>query len=84
MSGLEILEATLRGALPRAPIDRLMGIRLLEAEAGRVVFAMPASGWLNQEYGAIVGGAIALLRMSASSAAVQTTAERDTGFAPST
>ena len=81
MSGLEILQATLHGELPRAPIDRLMGIRLLEAKAGRVVFAMPASGWLSQEYGAVFGGAVALLGMSASSAAVQTTAERGTGFA---
>ena len=62
---LEILQATLRGELPRAPIDRLLGIRLLEAEAGRVGFAMPASGWLSQEYGAVFGGAIALLGMSA-------------------
>jgi hypothetical protein len=45
MFGLEILQATLRGELPRGPpIDRLMGIHLLEAETGRVVFAMPASG----------------------------------------
>jgi uncharacterized protein (TIGR00369 family) len=81
MSGLEILRATLRGDLPRAPIDRLMGIRLLEVEDGRVVFAMRASGWLCQEFGAIFGGAIALLGMSAASAAVQTTAERGTAFA---
>ena len=81
ISGLEILQATLHGELPRAPIDRLMGIRLLEAKPGRVVFAMPASGWLSQEYGAVFGGAIALLGMSASSAAIQTTAERGTGFA---
>jgi uncharacterized protein (TIGR00369 family) len=81
MSGLEILQATLRGALPRAPIDRLTGIRLLDAEHGRAAFAMAASGWLSQEFGAIFGGAIALLGMSAASAAVQTTAERGTAFA---
>ncbi len=81
MSGLEILTATARGYLPRAPIDRLTGIRLEDAEDGRVSFAMPASGWLCQEFGAIFGGAIALLGMSASSAAVQTTASRGTSFA---
>jgi uncharacterized protein (TIGR00369 family) len=58
-----------------------MGIRLLETEDGRVVFAMRASGWLSQEFGAIFGGAIALPAMSASSTAVQTTAERGTAFA---
>jgi acyl-CoA thioesterase len=81
MSGLEALRATLRGDIPSPPIDRLTGIRLEEAEDGRVVFAMPASGWLAQEFGAIFGGAIALLGMSAASAAVQTTAEPGTGFA---
>lgn len=81
MSGLEVLQATLRGELPSPPIDRLTGIRLLEADGGRVVFAMPASGWLAQEFGAVFGGAIALLGMSAASAAVQATAEPGTGFA---
>jgi len=58
-----------------------MGIRLLEVGTGRVVFAMPASGWLSQEYGGVFGRTIALLGMSASSAAVQTTVERGTDFA---
>ncbi len=80
-SGLEVLRARLRGDLPSPPIDRLTGIRLLEAEDGRVVFAMPASGWLAQEFGAVFGGAIALLGMSAASAAVQATAEAGTSFA---
>ena len=46
-----------------------------------MVFGMPASGWLAQEFGAIFGGAIALLGMSAASAAVQATADAGTGFA---
>jgi acyl-coenzyme A thioesterase PaaI-like protein len=66
---------------PRPPIDRLTGTRLVEAEDGRVVFAMPASGWLAQEFGAVFGGAIALLGVSAASAAVQATAEAGTAFA---
>jgi acyl-CoA thioesterase len=48
---------------------------------GWVVFAMPASGWLSQQYGAVFEGGIALLGMSASSAVVQTTAERGTDVA---
>lgn len=80
MSGLEALRATLRGDLPRPPIDRLTGTRLIEVEYGRVILAMPASGWLAQEFGAVFGGAIALLGMSAASAAVQATAEAGTAF----
>jgi acyl-coenzyme A thioesterase PaaI-like protein len=37
------------------PIDRLLGIHLLEVETGRAVFAMPAGGWLSQEYGTAFG-----------------------------
>ena len=40
-----------------------------------------ASGWLAQEFGAVFGGAIALLGMSAASGAVQAVAEPDTAFA---
>jgi uncharacterized protein (TIGR00369 family) len=81
MSGLELLSARLHGQRPPPPIDRLTGTCLLEASDGRVVFAMPASGWLCQEFGAIFGGAIALLGLSAASAAVQTTADAGTAFA---
>jgi hypothetical protein len=41
-SGLEILQATLSGEL--APIDRLTGIRLIDADHGRAVFALPGPG----------------------------------------
>ncbi|NHC16133.1 PaaI family thioesterase [Motilibacter deserti] len=81
MSGLEILGALARGDLPRSPIDRLLGISLREAQWGGAAFAMPASRWLAQELGTVFAGAIALLGMSAASAAVQTTAERGARFA---
>jgi len=81
MSGLEVLRAVARGERPPPPVDRLMGIRLREAEEGRVVFATTAHGWLCQEFGAVFGGAIAMLGMSASSAAVQSTAPRGASFA---
>ena len=47
--GLQLLLAELRGELPHPPIDQLTGIRLAEAEEGRVVFTMPASPWLRNE-----------------------------------
>ena len=39
--GVELLRAQLRGELPRPPIDHLTGLRLVDAEPGRVVFALP-------------------------------------------
>jgi uncharacterized protein (TIGR00369 family) len=80
LSGLEILAAQLEGKIPAAPIDRYAGIRLIEAEDGRVVFSLPAHSGLLQELGTVFGGVIALLAKSASGAAVQTIALAGTGF----
>lgn len=40
MSGLEYLQAIVAGQLPPPPIAVLMGIRLIEIEEGRAVFAV--------------------------------------------
>jgi uncharacterized protein (TIGR00369 family) len=78
--GVELLRAQLRGELPRPPIDQLTGLRLVEAEPGRVVFALPASPWLRNEWGTVYGGMLTLLAKSAAAAAVQATASRGTAF----
>ena len=70
LSGLEILAAQLSGEIPAAPIDRYSGIRLMEAEDGRVVFSLPVHSGLLQELGTVFGGVIALLAKSASGAAI--------------
>jgi uncharacterized protein (TIGR00369 family) len=80
LSGLEILAAQINGEIPAAPIDRYAGIRLIEAEDGRVVFSLPVHPGLLQELGTVFGGVIALLANSASGAAVQTIAPAATGF----
>ena len=80
VGGLEILQAQLAGERPRPPIDRLTGIRLIDASDGSVVFSMPAHGWLVQEIGTVFGGMIALLAKSATAGAVQAAASPGTGF----
>ena len=70
----------LRGEVPRPPVDQLTGIRLTEAERGRVVFRLPASPWLRNEYGNVYGGVLTLLAKSAAAAAVQTIAAEGVGF----
>ena len=80
LSGLEILTAQLKGEIPAAPVDRYAGIRLVEADDGRAVFALPAHPGLQQELGTVFGGVIALLAQSATGAAVQTIAPAGTGF----
>lgn len=79
--GVELLRAQLRGELPLPPIDWLTGIRPVSADEGRVVFALPAHGWLSNEWGTVYGGMTALLAKSATAAAVQTTAAAGTGYA---
>lgn len=69
--GLAALEATAVGARSRPPIDRLVGIRLLETARGEVSFGMKASPWLTNEFGAVSGGMLALLAKSATAAAGQ-------------
>jgi uncharacterized protein (TIGR00369 family) len=78
--GLELLQKQIAGELPRSPIDNLTGIRLVEAEDGRVSFTMPATGWCSNELGTVFGGMAALLASSAGSAAVQSTAPLGTRF----
>jgi uncharacterized protein (TIGR00369 family) len=80
LCGLDILVAQLKGDIPAAPVDRYAGIRLIDAEDGRVVFSLPVHPGLLQELGTVFGGVIALLAKSASGAAVQTIAPAGTGF----
>jgi uncharacterized protein (TIGR00369 family) len=80
LSGLEILAAQIKGDITAAPIDRYAGIRLIEAEDGRVMFSLPVHPGLLQELGTVFGGVIALLAQSASGAAVQAIAPVGTGF----
>lgn len=80
LSGLELLRGQLAGELARPPVDLLTGIRLVEAEEGRTVFALPTHGWCANEMGTVFGGMIALLAGSAGSAAVQSVAPAGTSF----
>lgn len=80
LSGLDLLRGVADGVLPRPPIDRLFGVRLVSAEPREVVFEMPAHGWLANEFGTVYGGALAFFATSAASAAVQTLAKARTGF----
>lgn len=71
-SGLELLQAMLRGELPYPPIARTLSFLLLEAEAGRALFqGTPGPDHLNP-MGTIHGGWYATLLDSALGCAVQT------------
>ena len=71
-SGLELLQAMLRGELPYPPIARTLDFQLLEVGEGRAVFqGAPGPGHLNP-MGGIHGGWYATLLDSALGCAVHT------------
>jgi len=71
-SGLEILQAMLRGELPTAPIAKTLDFQLLEVEDGRAVFqGTPGPAHLNP-LGTVHGGWYATLLDSALGCSVHT------------
>ncbi|MEJ7928736.1 PaaI family thioesterase [Ramlibacter sp. AN1015] len=71
-TGLETMQAMLRGELPYAPIARTLDFILLEVDAGRALFqGTPGPGHLNP-MGTVHGGWYATLLDSALGCAVQT------------
>ena len=71
-SGLEIMQAMMRGELPAAPIAKTLDFMLIEAEPGRALFqGRPSPAHLNP-LGTIHGGWYATLLDSALGCAVHT------------
>lgn len=71
-SGLELMQAMLRGELPAPPICRTLDFLLVEADEGRAVFqGTPGAGHFNP-MGGIHGGWYATLLDSALGCAVHT------------
>jgi uncharacterized protein (TIGR00369 family) len=60
-SGLELLQAVLDGTVELAPICDLLGMRLVEAQKGRTVFALDPSEWMYNPIGSVHGGIAATI-----------------------
>jgi len=79
-SGLELMQAMLRGELPSPPIARTLNFQLMEAEAGRAVFqGTPGPEHLNP-MGTVHGGWYATLLDSALGCAVHTMMPAGRGY----
>jgi len=61
LPGVERLRTFLDGRSPLPPVARLTGRRLVEAEEGRVVYALPVSRWLVGPKGTLHPGVLAFL-----------------------
>jgi len=80
MSGLEIMQAMLRGELPYPPIAKTLDFMLLEVDEGRAVFqGTPGPAHLNP-MGTVHGGWYATLLDSALGCAVHTMMPAGRGY----
>lgn len=73
MSGRDLLDALLRGAIPPPPYVRLLDMRLTAVSDGSATFEMPAKSDLYNPNNVVHGGAISSLADSAMGIAVYST-----------
>ena len=79
-SGLELMQAMLRGELPTPPIARTLNFVLLEVDAGRALFQGTPGPELLNPMGGIHGGWYATLLDSALGCSVHTMLPAGRGF----
>lgn len=79
-TGLEFVQAVLAGELPGTAFASVVGMRLVEADEGRVRYAMTCSPHLANAMGGLHGGAIATLCDAAAGFAVISALGRDEWF----
>ncbi len=72
----EMFDRWQRDELPAPPLANFLGLRPVEHAPGTMTWAMPASEWLNNAFGVIYGGALALLADSAIAGAIWMTMDR--------
>jgi len=80
LRGLEYIRAIIERTLPPPPVAELLGFEIVEAEVGRVVFAMDPQEWMYNPIGMVHGGIAATLLDSCMGCAVHTTLDRGVGY----
>lgn len=71
--GLALLKAMIAGTLPQSPLGETMGVHLIEAEIGRVMFAGQPNPQYRNSFGSMHGGFVATLLDSALGGAISST-----------
>jgi uncharacterized protein (TIGR00369 family) len=80
LSGIEYMRAIADGALPPPPIAQLLDFTILEADRGRVIFAMEPAEWMYNPIGMVHGGIAATILDSCMGCAVHTSLEPGVGY----
>jgi uncharacterized protein (TIGR00369 family) len=80
LSGIDYLQAMIDGALPPPPIAGLVGMQLVRAEPGTVVFTCEPDESAYNPIGAVHGGLVCTLLDSVAGCAVQSTLPQGRGY----
>jgi uncharacterized protein (TIGR00369 family) len=80
MPGLAMLKAIGDGTLPRPPIMDTLGMDSVDAEQGRVVFALTPAPWHYNPLGTVHGGVLATLLDTATGCAVHSALPAGVGY----
>jgi uncharacterized protein (TIGR00369 family) len=78
--GLDFLRAVIAGELPPAPLARSLGMRMAEADPGRVVFELEPAEQHYNPIGSVHGGVYATLLDSAAGCAVHSMLPAGVGY----
>jgi uncharacterized protein (TIGR00369 family) len=80
MTGLDYFRAMVEGRIPAPPMVALLGLRIVEADHGRVVFAGTVTEKFYNGWGVAHGGFAATLLDSALTCSINTTSPRERTF----
>jgi uncharacterized protein (TIGR00369 family) len=80
LDGLELMQRFAAGELPPPPIIAMLEGEIVEAERGRVVFALTPAEWMFNPIGSVHGGIAATLLDSCMGCAVHTVLPAGTGY----
>jgi uncharacterized protein (TIGR00369 family) len=81
LGGLELMRRFAAGELPPPPIIAMLEGEIVEAEHGRVVFALTPAEWMFNPIGSVHGGIAATILDSCMGCAVHTVLPAGTGYA---
>ena len=81
LGGLELMQRFASGELPPPPIIAMLEGEIVEAEHGRVVFALTPAEWMFNPIGSVHGGIAATILDSCMGCAVHTVLPAGAGYA---
>ena len=80
LAGLEYIRALADGRVLPPPIVQLLGFEVVEAQEGRVVFALRPVEWMYNPLGTVHGGVAATILDTCMGCAVHTTLPQGVGY----